>query len=77
MKGLEHLKLHISPPRGTEYGKKFSHYRIKSENRFRDIKIYRACKEMMRITTDNEEKLLNTHNKIWTIAAAFTNMIFA
>jgi hypothetical protein len=72
-RGMQHLNLVPTPPRGTELYKLHCHYRILSENRFRDTKIYRVCKVPLRIPLLQKERLLKMHNKYWVVACGFVN----
>jgi hypothetical protein len=53
----------------------FCKVRIIIENVFGDIKNYRICKDELRVPFTNEENdlILEHHQKIWTIAAVFIN----
>jgi hypothetical protein len=64
-----------TPPsnHGTPLYKVFSSIRIKIEQKFAEIKDWRACKETLRISPALKELLLATHHKHWTVVSVLVN----
>jgi hypothetical protein len=68
------LRLDVPPANHTlPLFKVFSSIRIKIEQKFSEIKDWRACKETLRIPPAKSELLLNTHHMHWTIVSVLVN----
>ena len=65
-----------TPPadRASPLYRQMASIRIRIEQKFAEIKKWRATKETLRIPPAKREKLLLTHNKYWTLAAVFVNL---
>ncbi len=66
---------HISclPPRDTLLYKIYVSHRIIVENIFAKIKDWRCCKETVRGSLKDEEKMLQQHYKRWVIICGLIN----
>lgn len=64
-----------TPPddRASALYRQIASIRIRIEQKFAEIKRWRATKETLRIVPTKREKLLDTHHKYWTLAAVFVN----
>jgi hypothetical protein len=61
------------PKRGNPFYRVHSRARIIVEQKFADIKDWRAAREPIRMSMADKESLLTTHHKIWTVIAVLVN----
>jgi len=62
------------PTANAEWHKELSSVRIIVEQRFRNIKVFRATKEQLRGNLAlNRNRMLQNHHEVWTIAAVLCN----
>jgi hypothetical protein len=75
-KGMREKGVNLDvPPRNHKKPlyKTISTFRIRIEQRIADIKDWACCKQTLRIPTNQQEHLLDTHQKHWVIVAALLN----
>lgn len=67
-KGLfAEFRIAATPKRGNELFRVMSHWRVRVENKFEDIKNWRCTRDELRIPPSKEAKILKVHDQYWTI----------
>ncbi|KAG2382374.1 hypothetical protein C9374_005576 [Naegleria lovaniensis] len=72
--GFKGLPRVITPPDDPSLRKIFSSVRIRVENKFREIKIFKSCKERIRIKTQSKTEVLRIAHMRWVVVGAFCNL---